>query len=219
MLRPRFGDLLYKPLKARMGANSTLSVVFVMTNPWDQPAIPQHGDANDSVLFEWVGRFISQWEHVEFNLSRLYTVFAGNPDDGESLREYGRGAIFKERLRGLRECANRYFMAYPNQALEAEFDALSIAAEGFSGRRNEVAHGVSFPTRLLPFFQDRTATRDRWAITPPYFALRNYDQSGYAKYGYTSHGLNELVLRMGALLIRMETFRKEMLKARGLPLK
>ena len=100
-----------------------------MTNPWDQPPIPQHGDANDGVLFEWVGRFISQWEHVEYNLSRLYTVFAGNPDDGETLREYGRGRIFKERIRELREAANRYFISHPAQELEAEFDAICIAAD------------------------------------------------------------------------------------------
>jgi ATP-dependent Clp protease protease subunit len=189
---------------------------FARTNPWDQPSIPQHGEANDSVLFEWVGRLISQWEHVEFNLSRLYTVFAGNPDDGETLREYGKGTIFRERLRGLRECANRYFIVNPDQYLESEFDAICIAAEGFSGRRNEVAHGVSFPTRLLPFFRDRNARKDRWAITPPYFALRNFDQGGYAKYGYTSIELNQLVLRMGALLIRVGTFRDAMLKAREL---
>jgi hypothetical protein len=189
-----------------------------MPNPWDQPPMPKHGDANNGVLFEWVGRLMSQWEHVEYNLSRLYSVFAGNPDDGETLREYGKGTIFRERLRKFRECANRYFLAHPNQELEAEFDALCMAAEGFSGRRNEVAHGVSFPTRLLPFFRDRNASTDRWAITPPYFALRNYDQAGYAKYGYTSRELNQLVLRMGTLLIRIRTFHEAMLKARGLPL-
>ena len=121
----------------------------------------------------------------------------------------------KERLRELRESANRYFIIHPEQNLEAEFDAVCIAAEGFSGRRNEVAHGVSFPTRLLPFFRDKTAPSDRWAITPPYFALRNFDPVGYAKYGYTSRELNQLVLRMGAFLMRVGTFREAMLRVRG----
>jgi hypothetical protein len=188
-----------------------------MTNPWDPLPVPKHGDRNDGTLFEWVGRLMSQWEHLEFNLSRLYTVFAGSPDDGSTLREYGKGSIFKEKLKSLRECANKYFIANPHQDLEAEFDCLCIIAEGYASRRNEVAHGVSFPTRLLPFFQDKNARPDRWAITPPYFLSRSYDQAGYAKYAYTSQELNHYVLQIGMLLVRIRTFMDALRKARGLP--
>jgi len=179
--------------------------------------MPKHGDDNDSELFQWVGRLISQWEHAEYNLSRLYTIFAGHPDDGPTIREYGKGTIFKERLRGLREHANKYFIAHPDQELEAEFDCICVIAESYASRRNEVAHGVSFPTRMLPFFQDKKAKRDRWAITPTYFALRSYDQAGYARYGYTSRELNHYVLHIGIFLLRIRSFIEALRKARGLP--
>ena len=66
-----------------------------MSNPWDPPPQPLQGDKDDAVLLEWVGRVISEWEHIERQLSLLYAIIAGNPDGNAEIQEYYVGTIFK----------------------------------------------------------------------------------------------------------------------------
>jgi hypothetical protein len=67
-----------------------------MANPWDSLPYPKRGDDDDRWTFEWAGRVISQWEHIEFQLGLLYTIFAGVPYNGQTIKEYGAGKIFRD---------------------------------------------------------------------------------------------------------------------------
>jgi hypothetical protein len=66
-----------------------------MSNPWDPQPAPTRGDDSPGLTFEWAGRAISQWEHIEFQLALLYSVFAGSPNNGKTVQEYGAGRIFR----------------------------------------------------------------------------------------------------------------------------
>ena len=52
-----------------------------MANPWDTPPLPTYGDDNEDETFTAVGRVMTQWESIEFELARLYSTFVGKPDD------------------------------------------------------------------------------------------------------------------------------------------
>ena len=183
-----------------------------MSNPWDSFPIPIRGDDHVHVTYEWVGRAISQWEHVEYQLSRLYSVLEGHPDEERALREYGSaGRIFRDRLGGLRASAEKWFVRSPNQELEKELELLCVEVEGFSNRRNEVAHSVVFPTDFLPFFTDGKIAPGvrRWAVIPPFFTQRKHDSTtSYPVYAYTSRELRELQKRLQSLARRIDSFRK-----------
>jgi hypothetical protein len=168
-----------------------------MANPWDRPPRPIQGDATDSILYEWIGRNVIHWEHIEWQLARLYSAFFGKLDDGALMREYGAGQIFRLRLTALKRAAESYFMRHCNQYLEAEFDKLCMASEGFADRRNEVAHGVVVSTRIFHFFAH--LPKDTWVLVPPFSEKRNFDDLNIPKYMYTSRELNVLILNGGRL--------------------
>lgn len=178
-----------------------------MSNLWDRPPRPAQGDANDGILFEWVGRVMSQWEHVEWQLSLLYAVVAGNPNGDSEIQQYGNGTIFKERLRNLRQKAAQYFIQKCDQTLEAEFDEICTWAEGFADRRNDVAHAVVFPAAFLPFFKDPPGTKT-WILMPPYYLGRRYQHTGFAEFFYSSQELNRLILTLGYLHNRIGALRE-----------
>src|ERR1700677_4645433 len=170
-----------------------------MSNPWDPFPPPRRGDDSDAKTFEWAGRVISQWVHIEFQLGLLYSVFAGRPNHAATVREYGAaGKIFRERLRYLRQTADRYFVANCRQDLEADFHQICAASEGFADRRNEVAHAVVFPSVFLPSFVEdrRHGHLERWALAPPHFEARKFNAEDFPLYAYTSRELNELVIRL-----------------------
>jgi len=51
-----------------------------MSNPWDPPPTPSYADDDSDKTFCGVGYVMSAWETIEFELSRLHSVFEGDPD-------------------------------------------------------------------------------------------------------------------------------------------
>ncbi|WP_159009334.1 hypothetical protein [Bradyrhizobium sp. S69] len=184
-----------------------------MSDPWDPPPLPRHGDDSASVTHEWFGRAVGQWVHVEFQLALLYSLFVGRPRHGEAVKEFGAGVTFRQRLDRLRSKAERFFAGRELKRLETEFQAICVAAEGFARRRNEVAHSVVFPSVFLPsFVEDRLGGFDgRWALAPPYYSLKDFDDQGFPKYAYTSRQLNALVNRFAEFKKRIEDLEVELL--------
>ena len=154
-----------------------------MLNPWDPFPLPRRGDDSASVTHEWFGRAIGQWVHVEFQMALLYSVFVRRPRHAEAVKEFGVGATFKQRLDRLRSKASTFFDGKDLPTLKCEFQAICEAAEGFAKRRNEIAHAVVFPSVFLPsFVEDRIGGYDgRWALAPPYYSLKDFDDQGFPK--------------------------------------
>jgi hypothetical protein len=189
-----------------------------MNNPWDPFPLPTRGDDNARLTFEGVGRVTSHWEALEFELSRLYSIFAGDPD-GEAMQTYGTGKIFRDRLVALRQLAEKHFIATPTQDLEGIFDGLANAAEGFGSRRNEVAHGIVCPVQNISFFMghfgQHVGGKPQYLLIPPYYTVRNH-QDGLPLYSYSSIELSALTQHLLILLERVRAYRRDLLnRTRG----
>jgi hypothetical protein len=185
-----------------------------MSNPWDSFPLPRCGDDSASTTHEWFGRAVGQWVHVEFQMALLYSLFVGSPRRGEAVKEFGAGVTFKQRLDRLRSKAAGFFEGRDLQAFRTEFEAVCVAAEGFAKRRNEIAHSVVFPSLFLPsFIEDRIGGFDRWALAPPYYSLKDFDDQGFPKYAYTSRELNALVDRFAEFKRRIENLETALLDA------
>lgn len=166
-----------------------------MRNPWDIPPFPKRGDVDENVTYTEVGRAISNWEGLEFNLSRVHSALVGDPD-GDAMRQYGTGRIFRDRLKILIDSANEHFVRCPDQEGEGGFDRLVAHLVGFSDRRNDVAHGIVFPVQRLNLinqhFDKDLRDQKQWALIPPYHTIRHHSSDGVPLYVYTSVELREL---------------------------
>ena len=115
----------------------------------------------------------------------------------------------------LRTAASAYFLRQPDQHREGTFDGLCTEAEGFSERRNEVAHGAVMPVNKLAFFCDRLDLRDerkQFLVIPPLFAIRNHSY-GLPAWGYSYEELWELMARLLELSIKIDDYRRALLRS------
>jgi hypothetical protein len=161
---------------------------------------------------------MSQWEAVEFELARLYTVFVRDPD-GESIQDpkgYGSGRIFQDRLTILRETAGDHFRRHPNQAWEGGFTRVANLVLGFSDRRNEAAHGYVMPMENNTYVMQRMGKRvggpPQHLLVPPLHTIRKHD-GGLPKYAYSSAELKELTDRLVLLWAEVSDYRRALLAA------
>jgi hypothetical protein len=143
-----------------------------MPDPWDRPQFPKRGNCQRT-LYEAIGRTLMAWEEVEGAFAHLYSTFlTGWPFDVEANRQYGEPLNFVHRVDGLRAIACRYFHRHPSQDIEGEFDAIMRLAHGWSGRRNDVAHGRARPSSWI--IESETQGLHRWCVIPPHFRAQKF---------------------------------------------
>ncbi|TIX70770.1 MAG: hypothetical protein E5V25_09390 [Mesorhizobium sp.] len=183
---------------------------FDMSNPWDPFPFPLFGDQIEAEIYEWIGRALDAWEHVEFELARMYSLLVGDPE-WSKMQEYGSaGNIFRDRIGNLANVAASYFCIKPHQDHEGALDALITACKGFADRRNEVAHGMVMNVQTFMFWQEKL----KWAVpnvpqllvVPPYYLLRKHDSSGMPGFGYSSVELTALTTRLRELSWSIDDF-------------
>jgi len=186
-----------------------------MSHNWENPPpLPDRGDDDRDAVFLGVGKIMSAWETIEFELSRLYSVFAGDPD-GAAMRDYGKPTIARLRLDGLSEMADKFFIKRPSQDDEGEFLSILTSLRHFATRRNEVAHGIVFDTQPITVFSQNFAPEVRgkpqYALIAPYYQIKQHDDEGMPAYAYTSRTLGELIPAMAQPFLRLERFRRYLL--------
>ncbi|MFZ3324406.1 MAG: hypothetical protein WA231_00285 [Methylocella sp.] len=109
---------------------------------WDAPPFPEKGDDDERSTFEWVGRALSEWERFESFFGLSFGVFVGSYDGlAPAMRAYGAIVSFRGRLEMIKAAADAHFAKHPHGGT-AIFKHICEMAEGFSARRNEIAHGV-----------------------------------------------------------------------------
>jgi len=186
-----------------------------MANPWDPFPFPTHGDSDDRITYEGVGRVLSQWEAIEFRLAQIYSVFVGDPN-GDALKRYGAGRIFRDRFTALQTASEPYFIKRPNQELEAQLKCLGNAATGFADRRNDVAHGMVYPVNELTSFTDRfgsSPNTPQHALIPPLYLARKHGADGLPTYAYCYAELRSLEARLIILVDQMGQFFRALQRA------
>ena len=112
-----------------------------MSNPWDRPPVPPRGDPDETLTYAAVGRFLTQWEMIESELSHLYAIFTGAYFEPEAYDQYyDKSKTLAMRLKTCEDAARRFFTGRPSQSDEGDLSELIKRVSGFSERRHEIAH-------------------------------------------------------------------------------
>ncbi|MET0528535.1 MAG: hypothetical protein ABW003_09360 [Microvirga sp.] len=186
-----------------------------MTYNWElSPPIPACGDDDPDVVFRGVGKVMTGWETIEFELSRLYSVFAGDPD-GEAMREYGENTIARLRLDALSRKADEFFIRKPSQEREGKFASIICQLRFFASRRNEVAHGIVFDVQKIKAFTEHfhrsVRGKPQYALIAPYHQLKQHAPDGLPAYAYTSLILEAMIPAMAKPFAQLDRFRRSLL--------
>jgi hypothetical protein len=169
-----------------------------MPNPWDRPPFPDVGDDDQNLTYAAVGRFTSEWELLESELSHLFAHFIGKYATNEAYDEYyDRSKTGAARLRTLEIAAESHFRANPNQNNEGDFSELVRKVSGFADRRHEIAHGILRPYHYLRntmFAVNREKVSVfQHCLAPPHYQRNWLDQDRrWPVYVYTSVQMNAL---------------------------
>jgi hypothetical protein len=122
-------------------------VMNKMPKPWAMVARTKRGAATDDALYIAVGAALSTWELVEEGLAELFALFIGAPEAGPAsghqpaIRAYGSVISFKGRIEMVSAAAQAFFHKEPDSPVYQQFGRLMVEASGYSGRRNDIAHG------------------------------------------------------------------------------
>lgn len=186
-----------------------------MSHNWEfPPSLPDRGDDSPDAVFLGVGKVMSGWETIEFELSRLYSVFAGDPD-GDAMREYGKPTIARLRLEGLSKAANSFFVKRPSQEREGRFLSIVKHLGHFASRRNEVAHGIVFDVQRIKAFTEKfvreARNKPQYLLIAPYHQLKQHGLDGLPAHGYTSLTLEAMIPAMAEPFRALDQFRRDLL--------
>lgn len=175
-----------------------------------QPSLCRQGDANKDETYAGVGRVLSSWESVEFELSRLLAALMEEPDDPRVLQFYGTGRILQNRLDWVRIAADHHFMTSPNQNHEGDFDLLMEDLSSAADRRNEVAHGVvyeiSTSKNLTKHMDPIPDGQDAHVLMPPFYSFRRFE-GDTPTFMYARSDLKKLSVQILNLQMRIRPFR------------
>jgi len=176
-----------------------------MSNPWDRPPIPPFGDRFEEMTYTAVGRFITQWENIEIELSHLYAIFIGKYFKPEAYDQYyDKSKTLNMRLKTLEDAAKNYFIKHPNQVNESDFSDLAIRVKGFSERRHEIAHGVVRPYHRYAFMTEWSDPYDkdtsRTCLVPPHYQRDWIGDMQLPVYVYASPEIDALSQKLIVLL-------------------
>jgi hypothetical protein len=179
-----------------------------VAKPWDVPPLPRNGDADQQKTYAHAGFIMSRWASLEFELSRLHSLFMGALDEIGAMRAY-EGATFLSRADKLRTAADSHFRAQPSQKREGEFHALMQEAAGYAARRNDIAHGLVMRIDEITVFRQhlkpQLLKREHYALIAPLYASKAHRPDGLPAYAYTSASMERLANRMMRLQQRIRS--------------
>jgi hypothetical protein len=132
---------------------------------WKTPEEVFGPDIDPDNLYIGVGRALSQWEALEFEVAFLYAVFKGLPRVIDLIKDYGKqGRIFDSRLQLLSDAANQHFRKKPSQESEGRLSVFVDELRKLADKRHHIAHGI------VTQEWDSTAPRLQ-GFSPRHFAL------------------------------------------------
>jgi hypothetical protein len=183
------------------------------SSPWDRPPFAKCGSAQ-RVLYEAIGRTLMNWEEIEGSFAHLYSAFVtGGRHDTTANRQYGEPLNFAHRIEGLKTVARRHFHKHPSQDTEGTFDEIIRLSLGWSGRRNDIAHGRARPSQWLSqwLIKSETTTHEfaRWCVIPAHFRGEKFPDDIPA-YILSSREIRRFGDAFGKLAGRVETFAYEL---------
>lgn len=173
----------YTPLNGKLGIRYSYSMHATTLG---YPPIPSRGDSTREVVYEAVGRALSNWEDVELDLACLYAAFLGiKPVDAIAQPEYVAARIFKERADVIVRAGDSHFVKNCDQAIEGEFKQLIIEARLLAERRNDIAHGV-----VRPVWSMKRPEIEHFMLMPSTYKHKFFTENANPLYAFSSKEIN-----------------------------
>ncbi len=144
-------------------------------NVWDRPPSPAKGDLEINTTYLSVGRALTHWENFEAYLAYIFTETIGvHPSkDLAASRAYGAIMSFTGRAEIIKAASEALFFVTPNSELEAQFEHMMENAVGFSGRRNDLAHGVvGHHPNYSKWIEEGEDPEDGYVLLPAEYATK-----------------------------------------------
>ena len=168
-----------------------------MAVPWDRPYIPKLavGSITDDEIYLSVGKAISAWESVEASYASIFAGFTSQHgiDHQPAVRAFGVVTTVMTRRHMIEAAADAFFRQYDEisdlrpsmEDHQAELKGLLQLYQGWSSRRNDVAHG--FVTKAV-FVRDEDAwiepDKSMFLLVPSLGASRKRMIEWYPDYQY-----------------------------------
>jgi hypothetical protein len=182
------------------------------TQPWAAPPKPAKGDWSDAALYESIGRALSAWESFEVLFAQLFAAFLSPTTYYLPIeRAYGSILTFRGRSGMVAAAGAAYFLAEPEDEIEkadqrSELKHIINLSDKYSGRRNEIAHGMvgeysapDGPVRGLALLPPPYAERKNTLHTELDARINPYHRLTSPAYAYTTAEINYFAERFREL--------------------
>lgn len=169
-----------------------------MPNPWDRPPWPAKGEEEPEPIYLAVGRALSAWAEVEECISYLFVFFVGKRiTNSPAVRAYTSIDGVKNRIEMVRQAAEAWFEQF--ESCPGKDNTLEVlnACQGWSSRRNEIAHGNAD----LPVDTPEAT----WFLYPGYLTRKRRTERNDADFRYNAAQIEQIANGFESLEITIHT--------------
>jgi hypothetical protein len=191
-----------------------------MGNPWDIPYAKQLkvGDPNPVVIFQAVGKALSSWEGLVADLTSIFAVLTATDEPwslNPAVRALGsvQGAAMKSEM--VQQAAEALFHNFERQLsvdcdlIREEMKGLLREYNGWSGRRNDIAHGYVTETKMPDYANDDQPIISTFLLMPSHRTSRKWPMDWEPAYKYLASEIDAFGVAFDGLAARCETFAKK----------
>jgi hypothetical protein len=192
-----------------------------MNNVWDIPHSShlKVGDATESVIYEAVGRALSSWEGLVADLTFVFAVLTSQDEPWQynpAVRAFGavQGAAAKSEM--VQQAAEALFHNFEMQLAvdcdeyRAGLKSLLREYNGWSARRNDVAHGYVTERRMPDYANDDTLIISTYLLCPSHSASRKWPVGWEPAYQYRADEIEKFGVSFDELAARVRQFAKRL---------
>lgn len=170
--------------------------------PWDRFTWPVVFDASPSVTYEAVGRALTHWSKFEGAMTIIFGYLV-HPNDAQLVVVMAYTAVrtFEGRRDMMRDVVEVIFLNRKDHDLYKRIVHMLGRATNYSGRRNEIAHGVVEQAGGGPL--------PTYALVPSFASgLRHSSSLTHYGYGYSSKEISHYAEEFAKLTeVALEIFR------------
>jgi len=192
-----------------------------MPNAWEIPCGPKFkvGDAAEKTIHEAVGRALSKWEGLVADLTFVFAVLTSQEEPwhyNPAVRAFGavQGAAAKSEM--VQQAAEALFHNFERQLnvdcdeYRTELKSLLREYNGWSARRNDVAHGYVTESRMPDYTKDDTPITSTYLLCPSHSASRKWPVGWEPVYQYRAGEIEKFGVCFDELAERVRTFSKRL---------
>jgi hypothetical protein len=192
-----------------------------MSKAWDIPPSPELkiGDAAENVIYESVGRALSKWEGLVADLTSIFAVLTSQDEPWQynpAVRAFGavQGAAAKSEM--VQQAAEALFHNFEMQ-LNVDCDEYRAGLKlllrdynGWSARRNDVAHGYVTERRMRDSTKDDTPVISTYLLCPSHSASRKWPVGWEPAYQYRADEIDKFGVSFDELAERVRSFARQL---------